>query len=209
MGIKSELIDITNETFGYWTVIKRDGKDKWGKTTWICQCECKGENSIRSLTRKELKFKMVKSCGCKPKESKYEIYPDMTISEEYRAWYSMRERCYNIRNQSFKDYGGRGITVCDRWLNSFVNFYDDMGDRPGREYSIERVNNNGNYEPNNCKWATKKEQARNSRNAKLSMMKANRIREFYWAGIKTKELADMFGVSKYTIYSIIKFETWN
>lgn len=85
----------------------------------------------------------------------------MSKSKTYKSWSTMRERCTNPKKSSFKDYGGRGINVCDRW-STFENFYADMGDRP-RGMTLERVNPDGNYEPNNCKWASSHEQARNKR----------------------------------------------
>ena len=86
---------------------------------------------------------------------------------EYQAWCGMRQRCYNPNNVGYRFYGGRGIVVCDRWLNSFENFFEDMGPRP-RGLTLERINNDGNYEPTNCKWATRTEQA-NSRRENVSI----------------------------------------
>ena len=87
-------------------------------------------------------------------------------SNKLRAtWYSMKQRCYNPNSAAYKNYGGRGIKVCDKWLKSFEAFYDDMGTRP-EGMSIDRINNDGNYEPSNCKWSTPKEQSSNRRNCK-------------------------------------------
>jgi hypothetical protein len=90
----------------------------------------------------------------------------LTKTTEYKTWLELRGRCINPNNQRYKDYGGRGIKVCDRWLNSFENFLEDMGKKPREGLSVERINNNGNYEPKNCRWATPLEQAANTRNLK-------------------------------------------
>ena len=82
---------------------------------------------------------------------------------EYRAWGHIKSRCYNPNVYNYNNYGGRGIAMCDRWLNSFENFLLDMGDRPSAKHSIDRINSNGDYEPSNCKWSTTKEQSRNLR----------------------------------------------
>lgn len=83
------------------------------------------------------------------------------MTPEYKSWARMKNRCYNKGNKSYKNYGGRGIKVCERWVNSASNFISDMGPKPSRFHSVERVNNNGDYEPTNCKWATRYEQSRN------------------------------------------------
>jgi len=87
---------------------------------------------------------------------------------EYKAWKRMKNRCYNKNDNRYHDWGGRGIRVCDRWINSFTNFLSDVGLRPSDKHSLDRIDNNGNYEPNNCKWSTGSEQSRNRRNSTSS-----------------------------------------
>lgn len=116
--------------------------------------------------------KPIKSCGCYTR-LKLSIRRKNTIkhgkinTQEYNSWKSMKRRCKDNKGKGSHRYFGRGITVCKRWLNSFENFYEDMGPKPGKEYSIERINNAGNYEPGNCVWATPKEQGRNRENNRL------------------------------------------
>lgn len=95
--------------------------------------------------------------------NKFGVKHDMSGSAEYKAWKSMRRRCFNENMSCFADYGGRGITVCDSWKDSFEAFFADMGPRPSKEHSLDRINNDGNYEPGNCRWASRKTQVNNRR----------------------------------------------
>lgn len=90
----------------------------------------------------------------------------MTDTPEYYSWKCMKDRCFYVKNPAYSDYGGRGIKVCEKWFNSFTAFYEDMGPRPSSSHTIDRINGDGDYEPNNCRWATKLEQSINQRKRK-------------------------------------------
>lgn len=130
---------------------------------WSCLCDC---GKSVEISRRNLLHYNTKSCGCLRMDvvTKHGMYQDTT----YRSWQSLLDRCRNQNRRSYKNYGGRGITVCDRWNpekgGSFENFLEDMGEKPNKKFSIERINVNGNYEPNNCCWASAKVQSYNKTN---------------------------------------------
>lgn len=131
--------------------------------TAICRCDCGNERLIAIHT---LKQGHSSHCGCRNGEKNTELHGTHLLSHtsEYRIWSKMKARCSNPSDGAWDNYGGRGITVCDRWLEGFEPFYEDMGPRPSMAHSIERENVNGNYEPGNCIWATIAVQAINRRN---------------------------------------------
>lgn len=129
---------------------------KRGTHKYLCWCSCGREFSVRCA---DIGRGVVKSCGCRQYTTKH----NMSLSPEYKAWGGAKHRCSNKNNRSFKNYGGRGVKVCDRWKNSFKFFIKDMGVRPSKSHSLDRINNNGDYEPSNCRWATTSQQALNKR----------------------------------------------
>jgi len=149
--------DLTGNKYGRLVVLSRSGKNKHGQSLWLCRCDCGKEKVISSVS---LKGGRSNSCGCLQKESRIKHGKHKTPT--YNSWDSMIQRCENPKTPKYTLYGGRGIKVCDSW-HEFKNFFEDMGERPSTEYSLERVDNNGNYEPGNCKWATQIEQCRNRR----------------------------------------------
>lgn len=119
-----------------------------------------------------------------------------TSTREYRTWINMKSRCYTPTSTGYKDYGGRGIKVCERWLHSFGAFLEDMGPRPSPEHSIDRIDCDGDYEPSNCRWATRTEQARNFR--------ANRIVEAFGRSMTLAEAAEQSGLPYNTVLYRLK-----
>jgi hypothetical protein len=130
------------------------------KRKFTCLCEC---GNITNVQLRCLRSDNTKSCGCYRTEKNTKH--GLRYSSIYKTWIGIKHRCYNTDFIRYNDWGGRGIRVCDRWLNSFENFYNDMGEKP-RGTSIDRINNDGNYEPSNCRWATPSEQAINRRQKK-------------------------------------------
>ena len=153
--------DLTGKTFNRLTVIKRAEVEK-KEVYYLCKCTCGNEKIIRG---KDLKYNKIKSCGCLNKEKTIERNTKHSLRHTriYRIWLLMKNRCLNSKYYLFKNYGGRGITICNEWKNDFVKFYDwSMNNGYNDTLTIDRIDVNGNYEPSNCRWATKLQQQRNT-----------------------------------------------
>jgi len=158
-------VELQGKKFGRWTVL-RYARSRRGAAMWVCKCKCGVE---REIPTGNLRSGGSTSCGCFQREvtSKRATKHKQSFHPIYRCWVGMKDRCSNKSTMCFKDYGGRGIKVCDRWLADFWNFWDDMAPGWRPNLSIDRIDVNGNYEPGNCRWATQSEQMRNTRNCKI------------------------------------------
>jgi len=165
--------DLTGQRFGRLLVQNREGSDKHGNALWLCLCDC---GNVVTKSACHLKDGRTLSCKCLLRENsqrmgqanlKHGHAIGGKPSSEYRAWEGLLQRCFNSNDSHYSGYGGRGITVCDRWNpekgGSFQNFFADLGPKPGETFSIDRKQVNGNYEPKNCRWATKSVQSHNQR----------------------------------------------
>jgi hypothetical protein len=163
----SRFIDLVGNQYGRWNVVSRAENQK-KHAQFNCVCKCGTEKVVLGIN---LRHGRTLSCGCLLLETVTKHGHTTSggrFSSTYGAWVNMKTRCYSKAFKQYKDYGGRGITVCSRWLNSFECFLEDMGERPFK-LQIDRINNNGNYEPNNCKWSSPKENMANRRCSKLSI----------------------------------------
>lgn len=156
--------NLTGKVFGRLTVLKYAGR-VGGAMIWLVSCECGktktiAANRLRSGT---------KSCGCLHSEvmKKRNTTHGKRRYPEYSVWAGMIKRCESKNEKCYPDYGGRGITVCERWRNSFQSFFDDMGPRPSPKHEIDRIDTNGNYEPSNCRWIIRLANSRNKRSNHL------------------------------------------
>lgn len=203
----SRLIDMTGRRYGRLTVIERAPRDS--KTAyWLCRCDC---GTVKVISGESIRAGHSKSCGCLSREvaAKTHGEPHGCHGERlYTVWNAMKDRCRNPNNKRYKIYGGRGITVCDDWQNSYSSFrrwayengYNETAKRG--ECTIDRIDTNGNYEPSNCRWVDYKTQAQNRRKVKNHP----RARQCEYAGRQyssLRELANAYGFDENKLYHLV------
>lgn len=176
------------DRYGRLTVLKRTVFTKRAK--WLVRCDCGVEKEVLA---ESLRSGSTKSCGCLRSESvkSKNMTHGLSNTEMYRRWQMILDRCNNPNSKAYKNYGGRGISVCKSWSESFESFIRDVGYPPGKGYSLDRINNDGDYSPGNVRWATQLEQSRNTRRNILITYKGE---------IKVlKDWAVTLGISHYTL----------
>lgn len=184
--------DLTNQKFNRLLVLEKSNTKVSGRIAWKCLCDCGG---VATILGKNLKSGNTTSCGCRLSENKSQFKHGLSDSKIYSIWAGILARCNNPKDTGYAYYGGKGVTVCDRW-KVFENFLEDVGFPPTDDSSIDRINVNGNYEPHNVRWATLLQQARNKRNT------------VYW-GYKgvikpSTEWAELLGISYDRLYNHIE-----
>ena len=191
----SNFIDLTGQRFGRLTVVERapDQVLSNGKhiVRWTCSCDCGNETAVLG---ENLRYGHTKSCGClradllsRPKKHA------LVGSKLYGVWAGMIQRCENPKQEHYKNYGGRGIRVCDEW-HDFRNFWADMHDGYAEGLQIDRIDTDGNYEPGNCRWATRSVNMRNTRRARLAFVEP-------FGAISLRDLSDLTGIPFKTLCS--------
>lgn len=198
-------VDMAGCRSGRIILLSRAEDSAAGLDRWHYQCDC-GKTGIAAGHK--IRDQSQKSCGCGRTETIRQINPGLRhghargkkLTPEWMAWASMRSRCTDANSRAYPNYGGRGIMVCERW-QTFENFLADMGPRPSIKHSLDRFpDNNGDYEPSNCRWATKKQQSRNQR--------GNIIVDFRGAQVALSEAAEMAGLSYQTVWKRINKYGW-
>ena len=199
MEIGVKRLDLTGQKFSRLTVLSFVGSVKQGKQKrimWLCKCDCGNETIVQAGN---LVSANVQSCGCLKKEMRGEknsyFKHGYTKTPTYSVWLNMKNRCYNQSLKDYKNYGERGIKVCDSWKENFINFLADMGRKP-EKLMLERVDNSKGYSPDNCRWASRKEQNRNKR--------TNRRIEFKGEIKCLNDWAKEFKVNRVTLYRKLK-----
>lgn len=189
-------INLVGEKFGRLTVLEelpnRVSPRGWSKTQWKCRCEC---GNIASVTTQDLRKGDIKSCGCLKNDEtilRMTTHGD-TNTRLYKIWVAMRRRCNNINNSDYSNYGGRGIRVCVEWNEEYLSFKEwALSHGYSDDLTIDRIDVNGNYDPNNCRWISMKDQCNNRR--------SNRIYTYHGSEYNIRQLSDMFNIPYSRLY---------
>ena len=193
--MKGNFKELSGQRFGRLKVIERVSyKSSLGY--WRCKCDCGREVIVRT---ENLTHGQVKSCGCLNSElvTKRNTTHGLRYTRLYRIWHGMKQRCYNQNHPRYPDWGGRGISVCEEWRNSFKSFYDwAVGNGYQDDLTIDRIDNNGNYDPRNCRWTTTKEQNLNKRSYKLRESDLDAIQDLHHRGYPDWQIAKELGCSR-------------
>ncbi len=204
---RPRFIDLFGQTFSNLTVLGYAGEDRSGKQVrdlWWCQCKC---GSITKPRADHLRSGNTTNCGCVRRAKVGAVREthghckNHSHSAEYGIWCAMIQRCHANDNAAYRHYGGRGITVCPRWRESFAAFLADMGPRPGKGWAIERADNNSGYQPDNCRWATHREQMQNTRR--------NHFITFQGTTLCVTEWARRIGIPAPTLFNRLHDSKWS
>lgn len=178
------FIDLAGQTFGRLTVLHRIPNKKRGETLWLCKCSC---GNITETSTNRLRSGLCRSCGCLHRESARQqglkgVKHGKTGDRLYRVWTNMKTRCYNKNNKNYERWGARGIYVCDEWRINFQAFYDwAMSSGYNSALTLDRIDNDGPYSPDNCRWTTCRAQAQNTRNTKMITFNGKTMCQAEWA----------------------------
>lgn len=203
----TQAATMIGRTFGRLTVLSQTaGPSHRRGRRWLCRCECNVETVVRD---DHLRSGKTRSCGCLHRDTARALVRTHGLSDtcEFTTWSDMRCRCLSPTNVSYPDYGGRGIGIVARW-DLFENFLTDMGPRPSAKHSLDRKDNDGDYGPDNCRWAVQKQQNRNRRNNKLDEESARQIRALIAIGVVQNWIARAFGVTAQTVSGIRHGRYW-
>lgn len=188
---------MTGQKFGKLSVLRRQ-HSKNGHVAWLCLCDCGNYTTVRG---DKLVTEHTKSCGCLNKETTHETH-GKSKTRLYKIWQGMKKRCYNENCKCYEDYGGRGIKVCDEWKNNFQVFYDwSMSSGYSVNLEIDRIDNDKDYSPDNCRWATRKQQNRNTRQ--------NRYFTYNGETHCLSEWCEILGLNLNTVTSRLYKSKWN
>lgn len=195
--MNNKLIDLTGKRFGYWTVLKR-APNKGKRVFWLCRCVC---GNVKIVQGTSLKNGVSKSCGCKKSENHFKSH-GLHDTALYRKWASVKNRCFNRNDKMYKHYGERDITMCDEWKNDFKAFYNwSMKNGYKENLELDRIDNDGNYCPENCRYVTHQENLRNMKRTLKVTFKGETKPLIDWC--------DELNLNYHTVYNRIYNLGWN